>query len=191
MSIDPDLLRLMVYHAQVECRFALYRILDAENMLLLNQLHPWLLLPREEPEAGHEDPMTRLHHYNARYERAHLAVHDFLTHAANVAKICFPDTARGAALRDTLGVTYSMEIMNRQSRNDIEHFDERLETFYHDKHGLDVFDLNTMPFGASTPSGPPAPADTLRNFDGTGAYTFRGHSIDLAKVREELEGILE
>lgn len=99
MSIDRDLLRLMVYHVQVESRFALYRFLDAETLSLLNQLHPWLLMPGEEPEEGYEDPFKRLNHYNERSMRTHLAVHDFLTHAANVAKIFFPDTRMGTPER--------------------------------------------------------------------------------------------
>lgn len=90
-----------------------------------------------------------------------------------------------------MDVTDSMEIAKRQLRNAIEHFDERLEDVHGEGFGLDIFDLNLMLFGASRPSFTPTSDDALRNFDGKGAYTFRGESFDLAKAREELESILE
>lgn len=204
MTTERDLIRRMVYALQVECRFALFRIRDAEELALLSQLHPWLLLPGEEPEKGYENWEDRLKLFKEREERTHLAVHDFLTHAANVSKIFFPvcwrvspqrcldRKKRGEALCEAFGIhrsreiaARSMEIASRDLRDAIEHFDERME----DVQGLDVFDLNSMPFGWSTP-GYPSPGEALRSFDGKGAYTFLGQSIDLAKAREELEDIL-
>lgn len=205
MSIDGDLFLRMLYAIQVECRFALFRFRDAEKLTLLNQLHPWLLMPGQESEKGYEDFNDRLNLFRERQERTHLAVHDFLIHAANVSKIFFPvcwkvsserclaRKKRGEVLCEAFGIhptreiaARSMEIASRNLRDAIEHFDERLE----DMQGLDVFDLNSMPFGWSTP-GYPSPGDALRAFDGKGAYTFRGQSIDLAKARQELEDILE
>jgi hypothetical protein len=192
----------MVYAIQVECRFALFRFLDAEKLILLNELHPWLLAPGEEPEEGYEEFNDRWNLFKGREERAHLAVHDFLNHAANVSKIFFPDCRhrtpksqarklRGETMCELFEVSPTMEIASRYLRNAIEHFDERLEELHGEGFGIGVMDLNQMPFGAATPSGYPPLEDRLRNFDGNGAYTFRGQSIDLGKTREELESILE
>jgi len=62
------------------------------------------------------------------------SLHSLLTHASNVSKLLWPPRpkqhnakARGHELRGILGITDQSPLKSRELRNNLEHFDERLD----------------------------------------------------------------
>lgn len=120
--------------------------------------------------------------YNAGYQVAFLLVHSFLTHAANVSKILFdpPPPKKGhpfskqaridraKKLRVELGIDDSSPLSIQDFRHDLEHFDERLETWFEQTIAgrlFDLFDFNQEPFGISTWGPEIFPEKVLRDYE--------------------------
>jgi hypothetical protein len=203
MQPHKELLQVMVYEIVHQATFALWRLAEAEE--IERSMPSLFVLPGETAPPGLEAMIARSDAIVLGKIRMNMAIHDFLTHAANVSKIFYPTSppkttlavrsqrdARGQALRKDFGVTAAMQISNRKLRNSVEHFDNELQDWFVASGGTsaDMVDLNRAPFGWSSPTSDLPPQAQLRNFGSGGRYTFLGNSYDLFKARDELISIL-
>lgn len=121
-------------------------------------------------------------------------IHSFLTHAAVVSKILFPAknkkkpdrVVRGEHLRELLEVDGGHPIMTRSVRDDLDHFDERIDQWATDskKHNrLDkIIGPRNIIGGTIFEEG-----DTFRHYvPGEGVFMFRGKEIDIGKIAKAL-----
>lgn len=95
---------------------------------------------------------------------------------------------RGKELRELLNVPQDSPFRKRNFRNHSEHFDSRLEEWAATSKRRNLADMNIMHTGAIKGMDP---GDFLRNFDPNKfAFTFRGETYEIAKVRAALESLL-
>jgi hypothetical protein len=116
------------------------------------------------------------------------AIHALLSAAANVSKILWPpNTAfaqRGEELRRALEVGPDSMIQHRDARNHLEHFDERIETWYEASRDRNFVDTNIGPLGMIPGI---EVGDMMRSFDpSTGILHFRGDSWDIGAIGREI-----
>ncbi|MDQ3889893.1 MAG: hypothetical protein M3312_04990 [Actinomycetota bacterium] len=115
-----------------------------------------------------------------------------LVASANLSKMFWGSRGKREAarkrLRDSLAVPDDSPLRDANLRNDFEHFDERLESWYQASEHR-----NYVGRGIGPPSGVAGAVETDRfqNFDHTtGVVTFWGHSVSVNEVVEEANRIL-
>lgn len=115
------------------------------------------------------------------------SIQSILVSAANVSKILWPskDRLRGERLREMLKVEIDNPLSNRKFRNHFEHYDERIETWFHNRSNSVYIDLVMNPslregFGGNDHRG-------YNSFDKS--LIFRGERLDLNKVLSALSEI--
>jgi len=118
-------------------------------------------------------------------------VHAFLSHVGNVSKLFWPirsqSRARGEFLRNELGVSDSFLIKQRDPRNHLEHYDERLDDWASSSQRHNIADMNIMPRSAIQGIDP---SDFMRNLDPTTlAFYFTDEDYDLHGFASEMEAI--
>ncbi len=139
-------------------------------------------------------------------------IHSFLTHASNISKLFWPvvnatpptankpdklakwqrTTDRGDFLRTLYSMRPSNVLENRDLRNHLEHYDERLDDFSAERDlrttGKGYADMGIGPIGGIV--GPQA-SFILRHFDqSNGDFIFRGAHYDLPTIKRAIEEVL-
>lgn len=115
-------------------------------------------------------------------------VQNFLTSSANVSKLLWGSNKEQnhgrKDLRESLKVKEDSILFSKTLRNDFEHYDERIETWYTESERRNYIDSNIGPTGFI---GGVDPTDFLRNYDTTlGAVTFKGKVYELQPIVDEL-----
>lgn len=122
------------------------------------------------------------------------SVHSLLTHTSNVSKIFWPikskgrewqaRKARGELLRERVPVIVNLETLkDREVRNHLEHFDERLDEWRNRGVGFYAQD-NIGPIAALGVD----EKCVMRHYDNeTNCFVFRGHSFDIQAVINDFE----
>lgn len=124
----------------------------------------------------------------------------YLTHAANVSKIFSSPRRksnsdarhRGNTLSKLFGIDETYEFMSRNVRNDLEHFDERIDAWAakDESLALDIADQNSMPFGLSDISVREGNVHQFRQMMvGPLRFRFADNEIDLEAISRELRNI--
>lgn len=105
-------------------------------------------------------------------------LHHFVIHAAYISKILTPKdgTARQSVLANFVDLSGIDFRQFRDLRNDLEHFDERLDTWVEKYYGYPVFDMNI----ATGAKGFPAEV-SLRALVGD-IYKFSGKEYNIAEI---------
>lgn len=123
----------------------------------------------------------------------------FVVHVAALSRIFWPPhirdqvrkgvaAARADHLRRQLGIVSPHTLENRDLRNHIEHFDERLDDWASSSTSLNHCDLNIMPLGAV---GGLNPSDNFRQFDpATKIFHFRGDAFDVQALATAVSVLL-
>lgn len=133
--------------------------------------------------------------------------HSFLTHASNVSRLFWPPRlnkkkdeptedyekrsaftkARGKALRELFAINEQSPLKNRDLRDHLEHYDERLDHWSNTSQNRNI---------CSDTIGPPnaisgiAPTDTMRWFDPTtNSFLFRGEKYELQALVTEVTSL--
>jgi hypothetical protein len=110
-----------------------------------------------------------------------------LVASANISKMLWGGKSR-LELRRDLGVTEDSPLRDRELRNDFEHFDERLESWYRmSEHGTYV-GRNIGPFG-SIPRLPDVERFQHYNSE-TGIVSFFAHAVSIPDLVREAARIL-
>lgn len=195
IDIDLRLAWLFMRELQVQSGLAARAFVDLSRIQLQvlssdAQYHPQIYTAQPEDLNG----------------RAFLLAHSFLTHVANISKILWPTkpraysepphpvsqkerSERAKALKRVLGVRESSALKQKDFRNHLEHFDERLETWCLKGAGrnLDMIDMNRSAFGFSSTDLPPIDDISLRNLQWKPlAFAFLGETVNLEKMADEL-----
>ena len=120
--------------------------------------------------------------------------HAFLVHASNVSKVLWNKRSwipgRCERLRQELSIHGLHSIQEKELRNSLEHFDERLEEWSLSYKGCASSDMIVAPVG--TFSGPHGEKIVIRQLDpNTMKYYFRDNEYDLRTIKGELEIIIK
>ncbi len=116
---------------------------------------------------------------------------DFLQHAACASRLLWPAPwgnaaqraraeDRGKHLRDSLGVDSAHLLSNRDLRNHLEHYDERIDEWAATSHTRGTADGNIGPRSMfhNLPD-----SDVMRHFDqDTKTFTFRGQAFNVQEI---------
>ena len=135
----------------------------------------------------------RLRDTTGKYDSIDLwsAIQTILIAAANVSKILWPSDnyeVRGQYLRKLIKVSNNSILSKRKFRNDFEHYDERIESWFKNNSSAVYSDiaLTATPTNAILNY----PSNHHRVYDHISqVLTFRGEELDLGKVLKELEEI--
>lgn len=188
MSIDPTkVLRIYQMEVKQQCVYALIALQEMQDRLA-------------NPEQGfHEDGTYRFWS----------AMQTFLGACATISKLCWPSearkkgesldevqfrTKRGQELRQSLGLTDSSPLKDKELRNSFEHIDERLDQWAnHSPHRMLMSRCIGEP-GAFVIDPPMAPTDWVGYLDrSTMEVTFQGPSVPLnpmaLAVRQLYDGV--
>lgn len=118
------------------------------------------------------------------------SIQSILVAAGNVSKILWPQkkhAARGEKLRKLLNVNQNNLLSDRKFRNHFEHYDERIDAWFAENSSAVYMDMVIDPFKSIRGH---FPTNNHRAYDPlTQTLTFRGDSIDLAAVLNELDEI--
>ncbi len=122
----------------------------------------------------------------------HSSIHSFLTHCSNISRLLWSPTDHesikheiGDDLASVLGVPHLPLLANRDLRNDLDHYEERLVRWIK-KAYPDRMSISNLTVGDITLKGSPG-TKHLRHYDpSTTAYTFEDHEIVLANLKQEL-----
>jgi hypothetical protein len=111
-----------------------------------------------------------------------------LSHAGRISLILWPtresNKARGEILRKTIGVPDDDFLSNRSLRNNLAHFDERLEAWFAETGGDMIIDFNVMP------TVPVNPKVVLRHFvPGKMIYIFRSEEYDMRSIARSVSAV--
>jgi hypothetical protein len=117
-------------------------------------------------------------------------IHSFLTHAAVVSKIFWPADRKKAERGEYLRTLFDLEddhpLMSRSVRNDLDHFDERIDEWALKSKGHNRLDHIIGPrnfVGGFFFEG----GDTFRQYiPNEGVFMFRGNEIDIGKIARSL-----
>lgn len=118
------------------------------------------------------------------------SIQSILVAAGNVSKILWPlqkYKSRGERLRQMLNVNEDNLLSDRTFRNYFEHYDERIDDWFNNQSSAVYTDL------AMNPSlrGPMATNDHRGYNSSNNTLIFRGESLDLNKVLNAIEEILD
>lgn len=121
------------------------------------------------------------------------SIQSILVAAGNVSKILWPprnkNKARGVHLRGLLGVANDSILSDRTVRNHFEHYDERIENWFENSISVVYMDSQITPFEPTPFS---LPQFFHRSYNSSsGKLSFRGESINLKEIIEELAKIRE
>lgn len=123
------------------------------------------------------------------------AAHDFVGHASHVSRMLWPSSRkrgakeRGYALRSSLGVDDSDPLSRRGLRNNLEHFDERLDDWVEQSPNRIYIDNIIGPPEAIGGSAV-RDKDILRCYNpGTKEFIFQGVRYDIQELATALDGI--
>lgn len=115
------------------------------------------------------------------------SIQSILVSTANISKILWPskNRIRGKRLREMLKVEKNSILSNRKFRNHFEHYDERIEEWFHNRPNGVYSDLAMNPslrggFGDNTHRG-------YNSFDNS--LLFRGERLDLNKVLSAISDV--
>jgi hypothetical protein len=118
------------------------------------------------------------------------SIQSILVAAGNVSKILWPQkkcAARGEKLRKLLNIDQNNLLADRKFRNHFEHYDERIEAWFVENPSAVYRDTVIDPFKSICRQ---TLANNHRVYDPlTQTLTFRGDSVDLAAVLNELDEI--
>lgn len=119
------------------------------------------------------------------------AIQNFLNAAANISKAFWGAagklSAEREALRASVGVTDASPLRMTDMRNNFEHFDTRLDIWWHQSRRKNQFDLC---LGSRSQIPSLDEIDVFRNYDPvTGILIFWGQSIALLPMVEEIARI--
>jgi hypothetical protein len=135
-------------------------------------------------------------------------LHSFLTHASNVSKLFWPEVSkdvpgnaqkrerrqriidRGEHLKPLFDMQPDNALFKRELRNNLEHFDERLDDFIHDIITTNP-DVNIVDMCVSTSRFAQDDVFTLRLLIRQNAkFIFRNEEYDLVAIADALLGVL-
>jgi hypothetical protein len=124
--------------------------------------------------------------------RVFYGVQNFLNAAANIAKALWGQGGRWAAerqdLRASLGIAEDSPLRSVTMRNNFEHFDDRLETWWRDSKHHNYVDLN---IGSTSRVTVTDPVDRFRLFDPvTTDLYFWSQAFNLQALTNEVQRIL-
>lgn len=193
-------LDVYVGEVRTQCQFAL-NAAGAINNVIQRMSIP-------EIQANHA-VRTKLHSEIFR------TVHSILTHTSNISKLLWPPgprrrrgesppdyqarrsatIARGHALRSALGIPDEGHLLkDRQLRDHLEHFDERLDDWAATKaQGGYIYMQDTIgPIEALRRMGGTAQSESMRGFDPDSLHMhFRGEAYDLQALIDAVEQVME
>jgi hypothetical protein len=120
------------------------------------------------------------------------ALQQILVAAANVSKMLWGSEGRyeaeRAELRESLDVSYDSPLRDPDLRNDFEHFDQRLESWFESSPTRNYAGRNVGPRD-SFPGFDPK--EVFQHYDPTtGVVSFWDHSVAVASIAEDAERIL-
>jgi hypothetical protein len=120
-----------------------------------------------------------------------MAAQTFVTAGANISKALWGSggsrTEHRAPLRRSLGVDDNSCLRPTRFRNHLEHYDERLETWWKTSANHNIAEDNIMPAGAIVGI---EPSETFRGFDPTtGELTFWGERLSVPTIVAEAKRI--
>lgn len=125
--------------------------------------------------------------------RLWFGLHGFVTATGNVSKLLWGQGAthnrRRARLRELLQVSNESILSDRDIRNDLEHFDDRLETWAKRTEHYNILDRFVGPVSAFGDLFGDlfGPNDCLRAYDPNAkTLTFAGNSLDIQAVTDAL-----
>jgi hypothetical protein len=122
-----------------------------------------------------------------------IAIHDLLNAAANIGKALWGaggtrETER-ADLRASLSVSDTSPLKHFKMRNNFEHFDERLDTWWN--KSVSHFHVDRAIGPMSAPGGPVAETDIFRALDpATMEIGFWGQRFNLREITAEVQRLL-
>lgn len=184
---------IFVGELQKQCRFALNAV--GQINFCLKQLNSQGLEP-EKSSYFHSEVFR--------------GIHSFLTHASNVSKILWPGLPkqkpnesdeqykqriskikkvhRAVELRDELGLPEEHTLRNRQLRDHLEHFDERIDDWEEHSQNKNFAQDIIGPENAIVGL---VKTDMMRWFNPTnGTFLFRGETFSLQDIATALENLL-
>ncbi|MBY0361744.1 MAG: hypothetical protein K2X45_07540 [Phreatobacter sp.] len=119
-------------------------------------------------------------------------IENFLNHTAKMSLILWPaaskSKARGERIRLLIGIEETHPLKNREARNHLQHFDERIDDWVRTDERLGYIDGNIgsrdqIFYGDS-------PAPVLRHFDPiTGIFTFRSSEYDIRAIAQAVHDV--
>jgi hypothetical protein len=146
----------------------------------------------KEPNIDYERPATD--------RKLFRNIHSFLTHAANLSKLFWifsrepksEAVERAEALRKLLGISEDHLLKNRSFRNNLDHFDERLDSWaisskHHSAYFTDLLG-RPQPFLNSVIK----EKDLMRLFDHeTMTFYFQGDPCNIQSIAESIDILLK
>lgn len=192
--MDEFTKEIFVRELQAQCRFALNAV--GQINFCLKQLNSRGLEP-EKSSYFHSEVFR--------------GIHSFLTHASNVSKILWPGLPkqkpneskeqykqriskikkvyRAMELRNELELPEEHTLRNRQLRNHLEHFDERIDDWSEHSESKNFAQDIIGPENAIVGL---AKTDIMRWFNPTnGTFLFRGETFSLQDITTALENLLQ
>ncbi len=171
------MLKMYIYESHLQAKFAQY----AYNQIIKSLRGLLNLSPLDDTVL--RETLTLEVFYHA---------HSFLTHVANISKILAPakNGERKEVLEELDLLGRDLEIHKaRRLRNHLEHYDERLETWFKKSKVHNYADMNIVPRSAIRGIDP---KDFLRNLDpNTLRFMFQAEDYELPKLKQEIDLIKE
>lgn len=196
--MDDHLLRIFQMQIWTQCRFAL---------LALNEFHAQLAdadAARERAQPRYSE-LSELSHEQMKAAameiamdwpvRAWYPIQAFLTAVANISKALWGQggtlTAERAALRAALEVDDSSPIQSTAMRNNFDHFDDRLDTWWKESTNHNYVDLSFGNMAAAVTGEGIGTKDMFRSFDpATGNLVFWGQTYHVPTMEKEIARIM-
>lgn len=125
----------------------------------------------------------------------HSSIHSFLTHCSNISRLLWSSARRGSIkseiccdLASVLEIPNLPLLADRDLRNDLDHYDERLVSWIKEAYPVRM-SVSDLTVGDITVKGRPG-TKHLRHYDpSTTVYTFENHKTVLKDLRQELLGL--
>jgi hypothetical protein len=196
--VDPILLRQFQTQIWHQCRFALLAYEEFQGRLATYETDH----VRQSSLYGQLSSSMPLDEFRARSRaialelpsRLWAPMQSFLTAVANISKALWGQSGRHAtkraALRASLGVTDPSPLAVTSMRNNFDHFDDRLDTWWTksvSKNSVDFFvgDVASAIVGVSTD-------EMFRSYDpATGDLVFWGDRYNIPTVVAEIERLMD
>ncbi|HEX8229678.1 MAG TPA: hypothetical protein VF826_10245 [Chloroflexia bacterium] len=196
---------MMVKELRLQCNFAMYAYHDYHQTL--DALDDWQRR-REEALSHLLGELPKQEHEDARiaeegawqdgegyrrerelHERVFYNMHGFLTHSGNISKLLWPISqkyrTRGEWLRKAFKVQDAPPLKSREIRNDLEHYDERLELWLSDIRRLTQTDLII-----GIVHYPERPENIHRQYDyDSEIFSYQGKGQNLNDIAQEISRI--
>ncbi len=171
--MNPIILQLFQYELLLQCKTLLIAADDLSRTL--PSLNKW---PRSQPVSE--------------VDRVWIALQSLLVAAANISKLLWGSRGKRekqrAELRASIGITDSSPLRDVDLRNDFEHFDERLETWFAEPPGPVLMMRNIGPPNMVSPQ----PDKRFHHFDpATGEVTFWAHTSLIPPIVDETRIIFD